>query len=100
MGDPTLKLINENAISDVSFDFGLLSIEIEDMYSLWGYQVLGTDGGLSLEETVWFEEPASDEINSIFNHEREGEYIIRPIVKINNRSGSFFYLGNGVRLGF
>ncbi len=100
MGDPTLKLINENAIENVSFDFGLLSIEIEDMYSIWGYQVLSTDEGLKILETVRFDKPASDEINSIFNHEREVEYIIRPIIKINNRSGSFFYLGNGDRLLF
>ena len=97
MGDPTLKLYNEDVISDVNLTTGNnFSLQIKDENSIWGYQILKNEDSLEILETVKYDKPKTGLINEIFDWGNNGDYIIRPIIKINNRSGSFFYLGNGV----
>jgi hypothetical protein len=100
-GDPTLKLINENAISNINIsdsDYNNLNLELIDDKSIWGYQILNASGALKIEESIFFDEPKSGIVSAFYSFNSGDDYILRPIIKINNRSGSFFYLGNGIEV--
>lgn len=102
MGDPTLSMINESPldtafrITDGSKIIGF-SVKVKKGAEIYGYQLLINRNAVI---THYFDES----INVDFTIDSDGlnqsdinsTRIIRPIIKIENKSGRFLYLGNGV----
>lgn len=111
MGDPTLKLINDAPIMSAGFSTengipNTISLRLKKDSEIYGYQVLLLDkySYYQVYETVWFDQPRKSEFSVSFNgKDIDPKYftkgaIIRPIISVENLSGRFMYLGNGINI--
>ncbi|PKL80407.1 MAG: hypothetical protein CVV25_04565 [Ignavibacteriae bacterium HGW-Ignavibacteriae-4] len=101
MGDPTLSLINENVLDSVvriyeNDKLVSINVNIKEETRIYGYQILALQ---KVVKTILFNESKDagfiidlTDIDSSFENR---PYIVRPIIKIENKSGRFLYLGNG-----
>jgi len=109
MGDPTLKLINQQPIKSIGYltednQKTGLSIRLDDGEKMYGYQLILTSSENILEvySTEYFDIERTGEFTiDLKKLDIQPEYlnrkvILRPIIKVYNQSGRFLYLGNGV----
>jgi hypothetical protein len=110
MGDPTLKIINKQALQSLALNYEndkptSLTASPINGEKIYGYQLLLPDlsGEYEIVKSETFNEPSSDSFTiPIKDIVERGTYepkeaILRPIVFIENYSGRFFFLGNGVQ---
>lgn len=111
MGDPTLRLVNENILKSIEVNIdnnkivGITTKVIDSTY-IYGYQLLLPNKSAEYEivKTEYFNVPKQIEFNintkdidNSENYDMTGA-IVRPIVLVKNNSGRFYFLGNGLRL--
>ncbi len=101
MGDPTLSLINESLIVSANYvrenneTIGI-TVKLNEGVELYGYILMSRYRAL---KTQYFDESTSQDfmimLDDIEDLNKYPPHIIRPIIKIENKSGRFLYLGNG-----
>ena len=101
MGDPTLSLINENAIDSAVRIFEndklvAVDININGESKIYGYQLISR---LKIITTHYFDEFTNDKFTIDLTDYDQSDlswfYMVRPILQVENKSGRFLYLGNG-----
>lgn len=101
MGDPTLSLINETVIESANYvrennETTGVSVKLKQDSKLYGYLLISN---YKVIKTQYFDESKSDDfiinLDGIVDINKYPPYIVRPIIKIENKSGRFLYLGNG-----
>lgn len=110
MGDPTLKIVNKFALKNIEFDYDndeiiSFTVRVSDKQKVYGYQLLLPDSteNYTITNTIFFDEPIEKEFKikakEIVNAEKYDlkKAIIRPIVLVENYSGRFYFLGNGIK---
>lgn len=102
MGDPTLSLINESPLSSASRieDESTIRgfyVKVKNESQIYGYQLLTSR---KIVTTQYFEESTNKDftinIDELDQSDVNSTRIVRPIIKVENKSGRFLYLGNGV----
>jgi hypothetical protein len=102
MGDPTLSLINENAIdsivkySDYQVKHGL-SVYLKEGAEIYGLQLFSKSKAIYINyynQTVDFD--FLIDLKNIESSYENTPYMLRPIIMVENKSGRFLYTGNGV----
>ena len=101
MGDPTLSLINETVIdsavkfSDSEVKKGI-SVYLKEGVKIWGFQILSKSKiTITQQFSEFLDEDFLIDLKNIESSNENTPYIVRPIIKIENKSGRFLYLGNG-----
>ncbi len=101
MGDPTFSLINESVldtafrVEDGSSIIGF-AVKVKKDAVIYGYQLLTSR---KVVTTHYFDESTSEDftidVKELDPSDVNSTRIVRPIIKIENKSGRFLFLGNG-----